>query len=267
MSEARGVCVVGALGRMGERVRAALAEEPTLRLTSALEASGHPSLGEALGDGVVLTDDPKLALASADVAIDFSLPAATLATLRAAASAGTAYVAGTTGFSNAQREELASLSERVPVMLAANFSVAVNVLGWLVSQAAQRLGPDYDAELVEIHHRAKRDAPSGTALWLAEAIAKARGQTLEDVAVLERAGEIGARPEGAIGIQSLRAGDCPGDHTVIFAGRGERLELVHRASTRDHFARGAVRAAAWLCGREPGSYVFEQVLGLGSKND
>jgi 4-hydroxy-tetrahydrodipicolinate reductase len=266
MSEAREVCVVGALGRMGERVRAAVAEEPSLRLASALEASGHPRLGEVLDDGVVLSDDPKRAVKSARVVIDFSLPDVTLATLRAAAAAGTAYVAGTTGFSEAQREEISSLSERVPVMLAANFSVAVNVLGWLVGQAARRLGPDYDAELVEIHHAAKRDAPSGTALWLAEAIAKARGQTLEECAVLERAGEIGARPQGAIGIQSLRAGDCPGEHTVIFAGRGERLELVHRSSTRDHFARGAVRAAAWLCGREPGAYVFEQVLELGSEN-
>jgi 4-hydroxy-tetrahydrodipicolinate reductase len=154
------------------------------------------------------------------------------------------------------------LARRIPVIHAANFSLAVNVLVWLTREAARRLGPGYDAELVEIHHGAKRDAPSGTALRLAEAIAEARGERLEDRLVLERAGEIGARPEGAIGIQTLRGGDNPGEHSVLFAGEGERLELVHRSHTRDHFARGAVRAAAWLVGREPGLYRIEQVLDL-----
>jgi 4-hydroxy-tetrahydrodipicolinate reductase len=247
---------------MGERVRAAVADEPALRLGSALEAAGHAGLNAPIEEGVVPGDDPKAALEAADVAIDFSLPDVTLATLRAAADAGVAYVTGTTGFSDEQRREIEGLAERTPVILAANFSVAVNVLGWLVARAAERLGEDYDAELVELHHAAKRDAPSGTALWLAEGIARARGQSLDECGVLERSGEIGARPAGAIGIQSLRAGDCPGEHTVLFVGRGERLELGHRAATRDHFARGAVRAAAWLVGREPGLYPFEQVLGL-----
>jgi 4-hydroxy-tetrahydrodipicolinate reductase len=148
------------------------------------------------------------------------------------------------------------------VIAAPNFSVAVNVLVWLVREATRRLGPGYDAELVEIHHSAKRDAPSGTALRLAEAVAEGRGVSLDDHLVLERAGEIGERPAGAIGVQTLRGGDNPGEHTVLFVGNGERIELTHRSFTRDHFARGAVRAAAWLAGRGPGLYRIEQILGL-----
>ncbi len=256
------VLVVGALGRMGERVRAAVDEDPELVLGAALEAPGHPRLGEALAPGVAVGDDAKAALADCDVAIDFTAPAATLAALRAAAEARVPYVAGTTGFSSEQREEVERLAARTPVLVAPNFSVAVNVLVWLVGEAARRLGPEFDAELVELHHSAKRDAPSGTALRLARAVAEARGQRLEDHLVLERAGETGARPEGAIGVQTLRAGDFAGEHTVLFGGRGERLELVHRAHTRDHFARGAVRAARWILGRDPRRYTIEQVLGL-----
>jgi 4-hydroxy-tetrahydrodipicolinate reductase len=146
------------------------------------------------------------------------------------------------------------------VLHAPNFSTSVNVLAWLVREAARRLGPGYDAEIVELHHAGKQDAPSGTALRLAEAIAEGRGTKLE--LVLGRAGHMGVRPKGAIGIQALRAGDAPGDHSVLFAGVGERLELVHRSQTRDHFARGAVRAAVWLAGRPAGLYRIEQVLGL-----
>lgn len=256
------VCVVAACGRMGEAVRAALAEESELALAAALEAPGHPRLGHELAPGVRLGDDPKAALAGCDVAIDFSVPAATLAVLRAAADAGVAYVTGTTGLSGAERAELAALAERIPVLHAPNFSPAVNVLTWLTREAARLLGPGFDAELVELHHAAKRDAPSGTALRLAEAVAEGRGVALRDHLVLERAGELGARPEGAIGVQALRGGDNPGEHVVNFVGRGERVELAHRSFTRDHFARGAVRAAAWLAGRPPGLYAIEQVLGL-----
>jgi 4-hydroxy-tetrahydrodipicolinate reductase len=262
MAAQRRVLVVGALGRMGVCVRTAVADEPSLLLGAALEAPGHPQLGATLEEGAVLGDDPEPALATCDVAIDFSLPEATLPTLRAAADAGVAYVTGTTGFTDEARREIAQLAERIPAIHAPNFSVAVNVLIWLVGAAARQLGPDYDAELVEMHHAAKRDAPSGTALRLAEAVAEARGCDLGERLVVSRAGETGARPEGAIGIQALRAGDCAGEHTVLFAGRGERLELIHRASTRDHFARGAVRAAVWLADKGPGLYRIEQVLGL-----
>jgi 4-hydroxy-tetrahydrodipicolinate reductase len=258
-----GVLLVGALGRMGACVRAALADEPALELAAALEAPGHPGLGETIAPGIRVEDDAKVALARCDVAIDFSLPAATLAHLRAAANAGVAFVTGTTGFSAAEREELEALARRIPLLHAPNFSVAVNVLAWLTREAASKLGPGYDAEILELHHAAKRDAPSGTALHLAEAVAEARGTALADHLVLERAGETGARPAGAIGVQALRGGDCTGEHTVLLIGRGERLELTHRAATRDHFARGAVRAAAWLVDRAPGLYHLEAVLGLG----
>jgi 4-hydroxy-tetrahydrodipicolinate reductase len=256
------VLVVGALGRMGDRVRAAVAAEPALRLGAALEVPGHPRLGETVENDVRVGDDAKAALARADVAIDFTLPAATLANLRAAADAGVAYVTGTTGFSEDESAEMAQHASRIPILHAPNFSVAVNVLAWLTREAARKLGPAYDAEIVELHHAAKRDAPSGTALRLGEAIAEGRGQKLPDHLVLERAGDIGARPEAAIGVQTLRGGDNPGEHTVLFAGRGERLELIHRSHTRDHFARGAVRAALWLLGRPPGLYRIEEALGL-----
>ncbi len=256
------VLIVGARGRMGECVRAALARDPALRLTAALEAPGHPELGQTLEHGVRLEDDARAALAACDVAIDFSQPASTLATLRLAAEAGKAYVTGTTGFSELERAELARLGQRIPLVHAPNFSVAVNVLAWLVREAVRHLGPGYDAEIVELHHAAKRDAPSGTALRLASAVAEGRGETQKAQLVLERAGETGARPPGAIGVQALRGGDNPGEHTVMLLGHGERLELTHRAQTRDHFAQGALRAARWLAGRPPGLYRFEQVLGL-----
>jgi len=262
MSDVRGVAVVGALGRMGERVRAALEGEPTLALAAALEAPGHPGLGTSVEDGVVVTDDAKGALARCDVAIDFTVPAATLATLRVAADAGTAYVTGTTGLSQDEQAELTALADRIPILHAPNFSLSVNLLAWLTREAARRLGPEFDTEIVELHHAAKRDAPSGTALRLAQAIAEGRELDLDGKLVLERAGEIGARPTDAIGVQTLRGGDNPGEHSVFFVGRGERLELHHRSHTRDHFARGAVRAAAWLIGRPPGLHRIEELLGL-----
>ncbi|MCG8591393.1 MAG: 4-hydroxy-tetrahydrodipicolinate reductase [Proteobacteria bacterium] len=255
------VCVVGAAGRMGERVRAALADHPDLAFARALEGPGHPAVGTRLAD-IPVVDDPASALAGCDVAIDFSTPASTLLNLRAAADAGVAYVTGTTGFSEAELAEIAALAERIPVLHAPNFSVSVNLLAWLVREAARKLGPGYDAELVELHHRAKRDAPSGTALHLAAAVAEGRGQHLADHLVCAREGEIGARPADAIGVQTLRGGDNPGEHSVFFIGQGERLELIHRASTRDHFAVGAVRSAAWLVGRAPGLHHIERVLGL-----
>lgn len=256
------VLVTGACGRMGERVRHWVAGHPDLELHGALEAPGHPRLGETLAPGVSLGSEPKAALEDADVVIDFSVPGATLEVLRAAADAGVAFVTGTTGCSQDQRQEIALLAERIPVVHAPNFSLSVNVLAWLAREAARRLGEGFDAEIFEIHHAAKRDAPSGTALLLAEAVAEGQGKTLEDHLVVERAGEIGARPEGAIGIQTLRGGDNPGEHTLYFVGSGERIELAHRSSTRDHFAQGAVRTAAWLLGKPAGLYPVETVYGL-----
>jgi 4-hydroxy-tetrahydrodipicolinate reductase len=171
---------------------------------------------------------------------------------------------GTTGFSPEQRAEIERLAQRVAIVLAPNFSLAVNVLGYLVRRASALLGDDFDAELVEIHHAGKRDAPSGTALWLAEEVASGRGQSSAGRLVLAREGEVGPREPGTIGIQALRGGDNPGEHTVLFVGRGERLELAHRSATRDHFARGALRAATWAARRRPGRYSMRDVLGLES---
>ena len=257
------VASVGALGRMGECVRSALAASPDTELVGALEATGHPELGRRLGD-VVVSDDPKLAFARAEVAIDFSTPASTLRALRVAADLGIAYVCGTTGFSPDDRAELEQLARQVAVVASPNFSVAVNAMVHLVGEAARLLGPDFDAEIVELHHAAKRDAPSGTALRLAAAMAEARGQDPGEAVVRAREGDTGPRRPGSIGVMALRGGDSPGEHTVLFVGRGERLELVHRAATRDHFASGALRAARWLRGRPPGLYGIEEVLGLPS---
>jgi len=261
-TDVKRVCVVGALGRMGEQVRATVTEHPGLVLGGALEAPGHPRLGEVLEEGVVVTDDVATALAGCDVVIEFSIPKATLANAAEAARRGIAYVTGTTGFSPDELEALHALGRHTAVLHASNFSVAVNVLGWLAREAAARLGPEFDAELFEIHHATKRDAPSGTALFLAGKIAEGQGTDLAKRLVLERAGETGARPPGAIGVQTLRGGDSPGEHTIYLVGRGERIELSHRSFTREHFAAGAVRCAAWLAGRAPGVYTIDDVLGL-----
>lgn len=261
------VLLLGAMGRMGERVRAALAADAELVLGAALETPAHPALGAELAPGVKLGADLTAGLAAADVAIAFATPSASLALLRAAAERALPCVIGTTGFDAAERREIEVLAERTALLVAANFSVAVNVLQHLTREAARLLrAEDYDAEIVELHHAAKVDAPSGTALELARAIELGRAAEPRRAAelrrVLAREGHTGARPHGAIGIQALRGGDNPGEHSVMFVGRGERLELVHRAATRDHFARGAVRAAGWLRTKPPGSYEMRQVLGL-----
>jgi 4-hydroxy-tetrahydrodipicolinate reductase len=255
------ILVFGALGRMGERVRAAVAADREARLGAAIEAPGHPRLGDVVEEGVRVSDDLAAGMDAADVAIAFATPSGSLRLVRTAAERGVPCAVGTTGFSPAERAELERLAEKVPLVLAANFSVMVNVLFHLTRRAAELLGPEYDAEIVELHHATKMDAPSGTALALAAAVAEARGGQHAE-RVLARDGQTGPRPRGKIGIQALRGGDNPGEHTVLFLGSGERLELAHRATTRDHFALGALRAALWLRGRAPGLYAMEQVLGL-----
>jgi 4-hydroxy-tetrahydrodipicolinate reductase len=258
---ARRVVVVGAMGRMGVMVREAVARDPDLALGGALERSGHPELGSDV-DGATLSDDPKTAISAGDVVIDFSVPESTSINLQVAADLGVAYVTGTTGFDADGLAKIRERAERIPIVHAPNFSLAVNVLAWLARQAAAKLGDGFDAELFELHHAAKRDAPSGTALRLAEVVAEGRGQNLAEHLLLERAGDVGARPPGTIAVQTLRGGDSPGEHTVMFVGRGERIELVHRSATREHFAEGAVRAAKWLAGRPPGLYSVEEIYGL-----
>jgi len=259
------VLVAGAMGRMGERLCALLAEEAELTLAAALERPGHAALGRELAPGVRLTENAADAVASVDVAIVFANPAGSLALVRLAAQRGVPCVVGTTGFAPDEKKQIEALAQRIPIVLASNFSVAVNVLFHLAREASRLLGDGFDAEIVELHHAGKIDAPSGTALRIAEAISEGRGPESQLRLTLAREGETGARAKPTIGVVALRGGDNPGEHTALFIGRGERLELTHRSATRDHFARGALHAARWLLGRPPGLYDMEQVLGLSKR--
>ncbi|MDA8173937.1 MAG: 4-hydroxy-tetrahydrodipicolinate reductase [Nitrospiraceae bacterium] len=266
------ILVAGAMGRMGGRIAALGLETEGIELAGGFERKGHPDAGRDMGEllglgrklGVSLSDDIKAALdlTGADVAIDFTSPASTLENLRACSAAGKAMVIGTTGFKPEELEEIKELSSRVPCVMASNMSLGINLLSKVVAQVAAALGPDYDIEIIEAHHRHKKDAPSGTALMLAKSITSSIGKSLDDVAVYARKGMIGERARGEIGIQTIRAGDIVGEHTVIFGGLGERIEVTHKASSRDTFARGALRAALWLAGRKPGLYDMQDVLGL-----
>jgi 4-hydroxy-tetrahydrodipicolinate reductase len=254
------VLVNGAAGRMGGHVLRAVADEPSAVLAGALDAPGHPRVGEEVAPGVVLGDKPAEALANVDVAIDFSLPAGTLALLEAALPRGVPLVIATTGFDAAGEQRLREATGRLAIVRAANYSLGIHVMLDLVAEAARRL-PGYELEVVEMHHDRKVDAPSGTALRIAEAAASARGVRLEEHAIYHREGLTGPRPAGAIGMQSIRLGDSVGEHTLYLGGPGERLEISHRALSRDNFAAGALRAASWVVGRPPGLYSMTDVLG------
>ena len=261
------VVVTGAAGRMGQRVIALMQAEGQLTLVGALTHSRHPTLGRDAGEfagggtaGVSVSDDGPAALAQADVAIDFSVPDATVAYLKTAAELGKAMVIGTTGFTAAQRDEIERQSRKVACFFAPNMSVGVHVMYQALRQLVTLLGSDYDVEILEAHHRTKIDAPSGTALRLASIVSEARGSDLDDVAVYGRQGKVGQRPDSAIGIQAVRAGDIVGEHTVLFGGIGERIELTHRSQSRDTFVRGALRAAAWVVGQKPGLYGMDDLL-------
>jgi 4-hydroxy-tetrahydrodipicolinate reductase len=255
---------------MGQTLIDAALAAGDLTLTGALEISGSALIGRDMGErsgrttGVTITADPVAGVRNADVLIDFTRPEGTLANLAACAAAKVGAVVGTTGFSEGDKERMREFARIVPIVFASNMSVGVNVLIKLVEVAAQRLGDDYDVEIVEMHHRHKVDAPSGTALTLGEAAATALSRDLKSVAVYERAGVTGERPERAIGFATLRGGDVVGDHTVIFAGDGERIELTHRAGSRANFARGALRAARFVAQKrnEPRLYDMQDVLGL-----
>lgn len=269
MADPIGVAVAGVSGRMGRMLVQALAEDGRLRLTGALERAGHPWIGSDLGTalgrapgGPVVADDAAAALAGARVAIDFTAPEATVALAQAAARAGCALVIGTTGFAPAHLAALAAVAQQVPVVRAGNMSLGVNLMVALVRRAAAVLGPDYDIEIVEAHHRLKVDAPSGTALMLGRAAAEGRGLDEAAARLPPRDGITGTRPEGGIGYAVLRGGDIVGEHDVVFAGPGERLVLRHVATDRMLFARGALAAAAWAAGRAPGAYDMADVLGL-----
>ena len=260
--------VLGADGRMGRAIVRAIAANPGAQLAAAVERAGSAALGQDAGlvAGVgargVLIQEGLPHRGVAQVWVDFSIPTATLAAAQAAAAGGVAMVVGTTGLSAAQKADLATAAKAVPIVFAANTSVGLNVLLKTVADVARVLGPGYDLEIVETHHRNKRDAPSGTALRLAEALAEGTGRDLAATARYERHGDIGPRTDAEIGIQTIRGGDVVGDHTVYFLGNGERIEITHRATSRDTFAHGAVRAALWVERQPPGLYDFRDVLGL-----
>ncbi|MBM4134350.1 MAG: 4-hydroxy-tetrahydrodipicolinate reductase [Nitrospira sp.] len=263
------VIVAGAAGRMGGRLVCLLKESAALTLAGAIESKGHVSIGEDAGEvagcgqsGVPIRDDFAAAMERGEVVIDFSAPSATLEHLRAAAQSRRAMVIGTTGFSPQELAELRSLAKSIPCVFSPNMSVGVNIIFKAIAEMAKTFGEDYDIEVIEAHHRLKKDAPSGTALKMAEVLAKAVNRDLEQVGVYARKGLIGERKKGEIGIQTIRAGDIVGDHTVLFGGMGERVEVTHRVQSRDTFARGALRAARWVVKQPPGLYDMMDVLGL-----
>jgi 4-hydroxy-tetrahydrodipicolinate reductase len=285
-----GLAIFGITGRMGQSLLQALRESratPGLRLSGAVASSASAHLGQdagaahagaagggpahagAAGDagwgdptGVLITADLSAGIRGAAVAVDFSLPDCVAAHAKACAAAGIPILIGVTGIDTAGRGILAAAAKDIPVLIAPNTSVGVCVVGKLVSLAAAALGPSFDVEIFEAHHRMKRDAPSGTALALGEAVAQAREVMLNEVASYARSGVSAPRSPGSIGFSSMRAGDIAGEHTVIFAGDGERVEITHRATDRITFARGALRAAEWLIGRPAGLYGMQDVLGI-----
>lgn len=268
MSDMR-LVVTGAAGRMGRMLVAAIASTDGMTLAAALAPEASPALGRDAGElagvgplGVAVTEDPLTAFIAADGVVDFSTPQATVAFAALAAQARIAHVIGTTGLSPADLDAIGAAAWHAPVVRSGNMSLGVNLLAALVSRAARSLGPEFDIEIVEMHHRMKVDAPSGTALMLGEAAAAGREVDLADHAVRGRDGLTGRRQAGSIGFAALRGGTVVGDHRVIFAGTGERLDLAHVAEDRGVFARGALQAARWAWGRKPGLYAMSDVLGI-----
>ena len=269
MSDMR-LIVSGAAGRMGRMVIRTIQESAGVTVIGALERPGAPALGEDAGTfaglaaplGVKITDDPLALMMSADGVIDFSSPAASVELAALAAQARIADVIGTTGLSEDDLARIAAAARHAPIVRSGNMSLGVNLLAGLVKAAARALGPEFDIEIVEMHHRMKVDAPSGTALMLGEAAAKGRGVELASHSARGRDGFTGARKTGDVGFAALRGGTVTGDHSVIFAGDSERIVLSHQAEDRAIFARGAVKAALWALNRKPGLYAMADVLGL-----
>lgn len=262
------LAIAGASGRMGRMLVEAALESPDCRLAGALDIDGSPALGEDasafLGrpSGVAITCDIAAGLRDADVLIDFTRPEGTLRHLAACRDARVAAVVGTTGFSDEQKAAIRDIARSLPLVLAPNMSVGVNVLMRLVAQAARALDQGYDVEIIEAHHRHKVDAPSGTALKMGEVVASALGRDLKDCAVYAREGVTGERDPSTIGFATVRGGDIVGDHTVLFAGTGERIEITHRSNSRAGYAQGSLRAARFLAGRSSGLFDMNDVLGL-----
>jgi len=255
------VIVVGCAGRMGAAVCGLVAERDDMQLVGGVEAEGHRAVGTKLGTGTVGAD-LSAAIAEADAVVDFSTPDATVAGCRLAALAGKAFITGTTGLSAAQMKALRECGRQIPVVYAPNFSVGVGVLCKLVAEAASRLGPDYDVEVIETHHRMKKDAPSGTAARLVDVLRAGAGRAR---VVHGRQGAVGEKPRYEIGVSSVRTGSVVGEHTVVFGCTGERLELTHKAESRTAFATGVVAAVRFVRGRAAGFYSIEDVLAAGPR--
>ncbi len=249
--------ICGAAGRMGQRIAAISKENSKITLAACVDRKTDQKI-----EGLSCSSNLKEIISQGTVIIDFSHVEATLENLQTAINAKVPVVIGTTGFTPEQRKQIEAASKSIPIVFSSNMSIGVNVMWKVLEQATKALGPDYDIEVVEMHHRLKKDSPSGTAMTTAEVLAKAAGRDLEKDGVYSRHGMIGERKPGEIGIQTLRGGDVVGDHTVYFAGIGERLEITHRASSRDTFAQGALRAAEWLVGKPAGLYNMQDVLGL-----
>ncbi|MBB1517889.1 4-hydroxy-tetrahydrodipicolinate reductase [Aquipseudomonas guryensis] len=265
----RRIAVMGAAGRMGKILIEAVDQADGAQLTAAVDRPDSSLIGADAGElaalgkiGVVLAGDLNAVLDQFDVLIDFTHPSVTLKNLEVCRQAGKAMVIGTTGFSVEEKQQLAEAAKQIPIVFAANYSVGVNLCLKLLDTAARVLGDDVDIEIIEAHHRHKVDAPSGTALRMGEVVANALGRDLQKVAVYGREGQTGARERETIGFATVRAGDVVGDHTVLFAADGERVEITHKASSRMTFAKGAVRAALWLQSQPAGLYDMQDVLGL-----
>jgi 4-hydroxy-tetrahydrodipicolinate reductase len=263
------VAVTGAAGRMGRTLIQAIGEADDLTLGAALERPGSTLLGSDAGElagvgtlGVTVSDDLEGAANDFDILIDFTVPQATLSHLAVCIAHDRAMVIGTTGIDAAGLDRIHAAAARLPILLAPNMSVGVNLTFKLVELAARALGEGVDVEIIEAHHRHKIDAPSGTAVRMGQVVAAALGREFDEVAVFGREGQVGARPPGAIGFATVRAGDIVGEHTVLFAGHGERIEITHRAESRMNFAQGALRAVRFLTGRAAGLYDMQDVLGL-----
>ena len=262
------VAVAGASGRMGRTLVEAISRADDCRLSGALELPGSPALGQdaaaflGADSGVRVTSDVRQGLAGAQVLIDFTRPEGTLAHLAICGELGVAAVVGTTGLSATQKDEVARIAQQIPIVMAPNMSAGVNVVFKLLDMAARALSEGYDIEIIEAHHRHKVDAPSGTALQMGEVVARALGRDLGSCAVYGRQGVSGERDRATIGFSAIRGGDIVGDHTVLFAGTGERIEITHRSASRATYAQGSLRAARFVIGKRHGLFDMHDVLGL-----
>lgn len=263
------IIVSGAAGRMGSRITALSKEYENIKLAGAVERKDHKNIGQDIGEvigigklGIELKDNINDMREKADVLIEFTNPKTTIEHLKTASEKSMSMVIGTTGFSKEEIEQIKPYAKKISCVLAPNMSVGVNLLLRVLKDIAKVTGDDYDVEIIEAHHRLKKDAPSGTAIKMAQVIAEALNRNLDDTAVYVRKGLIGERTRKEIGIQTVRAGDIVGEHTVIFGGLGDRIEITHKASSRDAFARGALKAALWVARQKPGLYDMQDVLGL-----